>query len=167
LAQTIEQRLIASVPVEAKKAILASVNASNSPTADDKRGGFHEEGGQWGTGLDGKVLVYPAVPGPAFKPGDKEATVDSGQAVDQEGKNNNLRTTDGKWHVHWRGDPSGRGPQLNQPPSTHKDGDLDRPADSFLPTNIVVGAANHRVYFYNANGVIANVSLSAFMDGVK
>jgi hypothetical protein len=38
------------VPPEVKAAIAASVKASNSPIADDKKGGFHEEGGVWATG---------------------------------------------------------------------------------------------------------------------
>ena len=30
-----------------------ALNASNSPTADDKKGGFHEESVKWGTDASG------------------------------------------------------------------------------------------------------------------
>ncbi|WP_306589370.1 carbohydrate binding domain-containing protein [Geothrix sp. 21YS21S-4] len=164
VARTRTDALVSSIPVEVKRAIQKSLDASNSPTADDKTGRFHEEGGQWGKGVDGNVLIYPAVPGKVSKPGDKEANVDSGQAVDQEGKNNNLATTDGKWHIHPAGDGLNGKRGFFQGPSS---GDLNRPADEFLPTNIVVGAASRRVYFYDAKGVIADVSLSDFMKGVN
>jgi hypothetical protein len=42
------QRQNQNVPPQVKTAIADSVNASNSPTADDKKGGYHEEGGIWG-----------------------------------------------------------------------------------------------------------------------
>lgn len=156
--------LVSSVPVEVKRAIQKSLDASNSPTEDDKTGRFHEEGGQWGKGVDGNVLVYPAVPGKVSKPGDKEANVDSGEAVDQQGKINNLATTDGKWHIHPMGDGLNGKRGFLQGPSP---GDLKRPSDEFAPTNIVVGAASRRVYFYDAKGEIAEVALSDFMKGVK
>ncbi len=162
-AQARDDALVRSVPVEVKRAIQKSLDASNSPTADDKTGRFHEEGGQWGKGVDGNVLVYPAVPGKVSKPGNKEATVDSGQAVDQEGKTNNLATTDGKWHIHPAGDGLNGKRGFLQGPSP---GDLNRPADEFLPTNIVVGAASRRVYFYDSKGLVAEVGLSDFMKGV-
>lgn len=41
-----------------------ALNASNAPTADDKKGGFHEEGVKWGTDAQGNVVVSPSVPGP-------------------------------------------------------------------------------------------------------
>ncbi|MDP1830563.1 MAG: RHS repeat-associated core domain-containing protein [Geothrix sp.] len=163
-AQTKTDALVGSVPVEVKRAIQKSLDASNAPTEDDKTGRFHEEGGQWGKGVDGNVLVYPAVPGKVSKPGDKEASVDSGQAVDQQGKINNLATTDGKWHIHPMGDGLNGKRGFLQGPSP---GDLKRPADEFLPTNIVVGAASRRVYFYDAKGVVAEVGLSDFMKGVN
>ena len=163
-ARTKTEALVSSVPIEVKRAIQKSLDASNSPTADDKTGRFHEEGGQWGKGVDGNVLVYPAVPGKVSKPGDKEAAVDSGQAVNQEGKTNNLATTDGKWHIHPAGDGLNGRRGFLQGPSP---GDLNRPADEFLPVNIVVGAASRRVYFYDAKGIVAEVGLSEFMKGVN
>lgn len=47
-----------------------ALNASNSPTADDKKGGFHEEGVKWGTDASGNVVVSPSVqvPTPLLAP---------------------------------------------------------------------------------------------------
>jgi len=46
-----------------KQAINDSVNASNSKTADDKKGKSHEEGGVAYKDKDGKTVVAPAKPG--------------------------------------------------------------------------------------------------------
>jgi hypothetical protein len=46
-----------------------SLNASNAPTADDKKGGFHEESVKWGTDASGNVVVSPSVPGAYAPPG--------------------------------------------------------------------------------------------------
>jgi RHS repeat-associated protein len=144
--------LAAQVPREVKAAIAASVDASNSSSAvaGDKTGGFHEEGGIWGTDTSGKAVPVPAVAGPVSDPrADTAAHIDVANSANPSLKEN-LASIGGKWHVH----PSGsitednRKYSFTQPPS--KD---DKTTGSF-PINIVVGARNKRVYFYNSSGVI-------------
>lgn len=147
------QQQNAEVPQVVKDAIVSSVNASNAPTADDKKGGFHEEGGIWGTNASGKVIVSPAKPGPYSSPNDKTAHIDPGNAVNPS-LNNSLVSVGGTWHVHPRG---GGGQSFVQPPSA-----VDM-RNAVAPINIVVGAGNKRVYFYDSSGVIRQMSLKQFM----
>ena len=137
------------MPPEVKAAIAASVKASNSPTADDKKGGFHEEGGVWGTDIkSGEVIVSPAKPGPVSNPGDKTAHLDVGNAVNP--ALNQQMMPQGEWHIH----PKGSGDrQFVQPPSG-----ADK-TNAVFKTNIVMGAGNNRVYFYNSSGVVRETSL--------
>jgi len=141
------------VAPEVKAAIAASVKASNSPTADDKKGGFHEEGGVAGTDIkSGALIVSPAKPGPVSNPGDKDAHLDVGNAVNP--ALNQQMMPQVEWHVH----PKGSGDrQFVQPPSG-----ADK-ANAVFKTNIVVGAGNNRVYFYNSTGVVREMSLKQFM----
>src|SRR5581483_6837854 len=107
--QQTPQSLATQVPPGAKAAIMNALNASNAPTADDKKGGFHEESVKWGTDAQGNVVVSPSVQGPS--PADlKFAGMSSG------------------------------------------------------PINLVVGAADKKVYFYNGSGVIGKpMKLKDFM----
>jgi hypothetical protein len=148
------QQLASQVPDDVKDAIDESVKASNSPTQDDKKGGMHEEGGVWGTTTDNKTVVVPAKPGPAEKPGEKEVHIDPGNSKDPSLKDN-LKSVDGAWHVH----PKGHGDvQFVQPPSK-----ADKDAALTTGTNIVVGAADKKVYFYNNSGGVGEMSLKDFM----
>jgi hypothetical protein len=130
-----------------------SIKASNSPTADDKKGGYHEEGGIWGTNSAGEVVVSPAKPGPYSKPGDTNAHIDPGNAKDPN-LNYQMVSVDGTWHVHPRG---GSDKTFVQPPSG-----VDK-QNAVAPINIVIGAENKRVYFYNSTGVVREMSLKDFM----
>ena len=164
------QSLAARVPQAVKDAIRASVNASNSPTSDDKVGGFHEEGGMWVTTTDGKLAVLPAVPGAYAKPNE-------GSHIDPELSvvpiaSDKIATIDGDWHVHPRGGviedrkTKRKGvvtetiitETFTQPPS---------PKDitwGLAPINIVIGAQDQLVYFYNASGIVATEPLAAFLS---
>jgi hypothetical protein len=142
-----------SVPPEVKTAIADSVKASNSPTADDKKGGYHEEGGIWGTTTSNGTVVVPAKPGPYSGPNDKTAHIDPGNSANPSLKDN-LQSVDGTWHVHPRG---GSDKTFVQPPSG-----VDK-QNAVAPINIVVGAENKRVYFYNSTGVVREMSLKDFM----
>jgi len=141
------------VPPEVKAAIAEAVKASNSPTADDKKGGFHEEEGVWGSDIKtGNTIVSPAKPGPVSNQGDKEAHIEVGNAVNP--ALNQKMMPQGEWHVH----PKGSGDrQFVQPPSG-----ADK-TNAVFKTNIVVGAGNNRVYFYNSSGVVREMSLNQFM----
>jgi RHS repeat-associated protein len=142
--QSQAQVLAQQVPAQVKESIGDSVEASNSKNADDQQGGFHEEGGIWGAAIsDGTTIVSPAKPGAAAKPEDKEVKMDVGKAVDP--ALNQKMVPQGEWHVHPKGSADRR---FNQPPS-----DVDI-SHAVAPINIVVGAGNKRVYFYDLSGVI-------------
>jgi RHS repeat-associated protein len=149
------QDLAKQVPSDVKKAINDSVKASNSPgglDGSDKKGGFHEEGGMSLTTTDGNRVVAPAVPGPAAKPGEN-ATMDPGLSVHPT-SSDKIQSVDIEWHVHPRGYEK---TSFVQPPS-QKDKD-----NANAPINIVVGAGNNRVYFYDHSKVIAEMSVKDFM----
>ena len=79
------------------------MQASNKPTADDKKGGFHAEGGiAWTKG--GKQTVAPAKPGPykdVTTPG--AAHIDTFNTADPSKAKPGDVQADAHWHVH----PSG------------------------------------------------------------
>lgn len=154
--------LAAQVPPEVKQAITASVNASNSPgglNGSDKQGGFHEEGGQWGTTTSGKTHVAPAVPGPYSNPADKnKPSMDPSVSVNPSQKQN-WQSFDGTWHVH----PAGTVVDAN---GTHSFKQVSSPVDRKNATtgiNIVVGAKDRQVYFFNNSREIGHISLKQFM----
>jgi hypothetical protein len=136
-----------------KSAIQDSIEASNSPTTDDKKGGYHEEGGIWGTTTSGNTVVVPAQPGRYSGPNDKTAHIEPGNSANPSLKDN-LQSEDGTWHVHPRG---GSDKTFVQPPSG-----VDM-QNAVAPMNIVVGAENKRVYFYNSTGIVREMSLKDFM----
>src|SRR5678815_4515150 len=47
---------MAHLPGPVRKSIPALVKASNSPSGDDKRGGFHEESLKWGRNSAGSIV---------------------------------------------------------------------------------------------------------------
>jgi RHS repeat-associated protein len=150
------QSLAAQVPSAAKAAIANALNASNSPTADDKKGGFHEESVKWGTDASGNVIVSPSVPGAYAPPGTNPTTnfTPANPQTDQ-----NLATVDGFAHIH----PKGGGDRsFVQGPSA---ADLKFAGQSSA-INLVVGAADKKVYFFNGSGVIGSpMKLKDFMGG--
>ena len=146
------------VPNEVKKAILNALKTSNSPSGDDKKGGYHEEGGMWGPSDTGGLLVIPAKPGPYSKQGDKTATVDEGIPADPKMLEHSTGELGGKYHIH----PKGGGDYgFVQPPF---DGDHKNASPGI---NIVVGAENRMVYFYDSSGTFASMGLSRFLGDVK
>jgi RHS repeat-associated protein len=160
-----QQQGCCNVDPSVKKAIMDSVNASNSSTADDKKGGFHEEGGQAISITTGDTVTLPAQPGKYSDPRVPGgiATVDPSNAVNPNMKSQieSLLVT---WHVH----PGGTMTEITgntqktsffvQPPS-----DVDKKKVS-LGINIVVGAGNKQVYFYDSSRIIKQVSLKDFMN---
>jgi len=149
--------LAKQIPRQVKEAIATSLKASNLPTTDDKRGGFHEEGGVWGTDLKaGNVLVSPAKAGPVSHPRDKYAHIEIGNAVDP--SINQRMMPDGEWHIHPKGT---REKEFIQPPS---EVDVE---NAVFPINIVVGAGNNQVYFYDRLRVVAQMNLSDFLKELK
>jgi RHS repeat-associated protein len=139
---------------DVKTAINDAVKASNAPSGDDKKGGFHEEGGVFGTTTGGQQIAIPAKPGAYSPPGADKATIDPGNAKDPS-KTQNLTSVDGAYHVHPSGSADGR--SFVQPPSA-----ADRAAALPNGTSIVVGAGDQKVYFYNGNGTVGTMSLKNF-----
>jgi hypothetical protein len=163
--------LNALVPREVRDDISDSVTASNNPTVDDRRGGFHEEGGIWGTTVDNKTAVFRAKPGPYTELDEEkenEASIDVSDSVNPALKEN-LKSVDGKWHVHPKGERIIRTSKpglfrietrtiyfIQDPSGKDK-------MRACYPVNIVVGARNQKVYFYNTGGTIEQMSLREFL----
>jgi hypothetical protein len=163
--QQTPKSLAAQIPCGFKAAIAASIKASNSPTADDKTGGFHEEGGQWIITADGKTIALPAKSGPANPAMDGGLHVHPTDAVNPSLKDN-IRALGGTWHVH----PSGTitkevgnvrtTKRFHQPPSSK---DVQEAGSGI---NAVFGAAEKRVYFYDISGIIGEpIKLKDFLKG--
>ena len=142
-----------TVPVEVKRAIAASLKASNTD-------GMHEEGGIWGLTTRGNYVVIPAKPGKKADPCMRGiVSLAIGDAADPS-LEANLQTILGEWHVHPRGtkkcDRDAQG-FWRQPPSKV---DLDGAEDN---VNIVIGAGDGFVYYYNKNGVTNKIPYKEFI----
>jgi len=135
------------IPGQVRLALATLILDSDSPTADDKQGGFHEEYAVAGKNEFGDWTISKDKPGahanpdtdhiaqPSYQPRDKalaDAIVDPRVFA----------------HVH----PSGTTATHAwvQPPS--KDADIPNAAQGKI--NIVFGARDKKVYFYNTSGVI-------------
>jgi hypothetical protein len=123
-----------------------AIDDSNAPTADDKKGGFHEELGVAGTDASHNWVVSRDKPGPYANPDVADHVSPSGKPADQSIANS---IVDPRvfFHVH----PAGRTAThfWKQPPSP-KDTSAAVPGK----INIVFGAGDKKVYFYNRSGVI-------------
>jgi hypothetical protein len=155
------EQIARRVPEKAMEAILASIRASSLPTANDLQGGFHEESGVGGETASGAWIDSFGKPGPYFNPAvDRVATMEEIPA-DQ-----NLRDEIAHPEVFWHIHPAGvvRVGTLTyfweQAPS-----DLDRVSAAPGAINIVVGALDHTVYFYNRRGPVLTLSLEDFLRG--
>lgn len=152
-----------------------AVDRSNSPNAQvgDARGGFHEEGGMYGTDANGVQVTNSADAGPAANPKtDPHAEIEAWS-----GEQGNISNVQGIYHVHPSGTVEDR-PGANtigstttysfsQPPSSQ---DLTNavsnanPASQYHTTgnNYVLGASSGTVYIYNQTGTIATFPLRQF-----
>jgi len=168
------QSLAAKIPANVKQAILDTIVASNSPTADDKQGGFHEEGGMWVTTTDGRIVAEPAVPGKYARPGEPaHVRVNNPAHPLASGR---IAGVGGIWHVHPCGEivtrrvlpPKEEGEtkiittvitttSFEQVPS---DKDI---AAADLPVNIGIGARSRVVYFYDRSGILGTMPLEEFL----
>lgn len=121
---------------------------------DDNEGGFHEEGGVYGTTMDGTPSVVHAKPGAKADPLEAlMATVIPNLPADP--STDNLEVQQGSFHVH----PSGtRTPPANtiggssgsfvQSPTNPQDYSESR---GYTGNSYVLGAGNGTVYIYNGN----------------
>ena len=145
-----------SVPVEVKQAIVASIKASDSPTADDPQGGHHEEGGIWGLTTADKLIVIPAKTGKSLLRCKGIVTIYPGDAADPT-LDENLETILGEWHIHPLGTMEDGKCWFVQEPSPE---DLEVADDGI---NLEVGARDKIVYFYDHKGVTNKVDLKDFL----
>ncbi|MBI1764493.1 MAG: carbohydrate-binding protein [Acidobacteria bacterium] len=150
-----------------RDAIGTAVQRGNSKTTDDTQGGFHEEGGQWGLDASGNQAVVPAKAGSVSNPQkDSTATIKTGDPANSAdaGRIVNLQ---GTFHIHPKGEVViGPGPgviggttttyNFNQPPSSVDIGNA-------TTNNIVVGARDKTVYFYNNSGQRGTFPLNQFL----
>jgi hypothetical protein len=132
-----------------------SVNASNAPSGNDTTGGFHEESGVAGTNAAGGLVVLPDKPGPYSNPDTSNHVSTTHTPVDQD-QRNSVSTFTVFWHVHPSGSTATHA--WAQPPSA-QDQSVVVPG----PINIVVGAGNKTVYFYNGSSNVQHMSLKQFM----
>lgn len=149
-----------------------AVERAGKPAGDDKTGGFHEEGGMFGTS-NGQEKVIAALPGPYSQPGvDEMATLDpfSGETA-----TNTLDVIQGTFHTH----PSGTNASgsYDQEPSNKLDaktgqmvGDIPSAKSWANPSSMyhvtgnsyVLGTGDNKVRIYNSTGTIATFPLKTF-----
>ncbi|NVO04407.1 MAG: RHS repeat-associated core domain-containing protein, partial [Bacteroidetes bacterium] len=158
-----------------------AVDRSNAPTTDDKKGGFHEEGGVFGT-KNGQDWVSEANPGPVSDPSvDPYAEINVFSS--KEGQTIPAATSTGTYHVHPAGQVEVAPPAntigggkvygFDQSPSGIVGGDVgDIPAAASRPyvtgNSYVLGARSGPVTIYNGNGTVATFPLDQFRTiGIK
>jgi hypothetical protein len=134
---------------------MSSVVADTQPTADDKTGNFHEEGGIAGTNAAGGLVISPDKPGPYSNPDINPDAHTNHTPVDAAVRNS-IATVTVNWHVH----PNGQ-------TATHMFGIEPSGADHTYAIpgaiNIVVSTRDHNVYFYNGSSSVQHMSLKKFM----
>ena len=157
-----------------------AVDRSNAPTSDDKMGGFHEEGGVFGT-KNGKEWVAEAKAG-SFADPSKGQDAEINVFDSAEGQIIPSSTAEGTYHVHPAGEmqsPSAPGviggvkiSNFDQSPSGTvggSTGDIPvaarRESSGIVTGNsYVLGARSGVVSIYNGTGVLATFPLDKFIS---
>jgi hypothetical protein len=138
-----------TVPTEVKQAAIAALKASDVD-------GIHEEAFKWGKDKDGNVLISMSTPGKPCANGlCTEYLVAANPEIDAR-----LVTVDGFAHVHPRGNAR---MSAAQPPSKE---DLYFAAVVPGTVNIVIGAENHLVYFFDGKGIISTIKWKEFIKSI-
>lgn len=159
--------------LKVRQAIKDAVDRSMKPTATDKKGKNHEEGGAWGTNKKtGDTVIANSPPGQGndltTSTQGTKVGVQIGPTITQ--LENSDVSVEGTFHVHPSDtyvftDTKTNTSYLrdyNQPPS---DDDRNFAASSpKITTNIVVGARDKTVYFYNGNGTQGTMPLNKFLN---
>jgi len=148
---------IAGIPMSVRENVGDSVADSNSPDADDKSGGFHEEGGLWGANDAGATVVQRAVPGKYANP-DKTDRAEINLWNFKDPDHAQITSVTGSWHVHPRG-VGETGRYFVQGPSGTDE------HNRIGTITFVVGASSGRVYFYDGSRVLHATSLKSFLGG--
>jgi len=157
LAQQVQAALKNQIPSDIRHDMASAIKDSDAPTKDDKKGGFHEESGVAGELSSGDWTISRDKPGPYESPDGTTNPHTTGVPTDQNVANA-IVDPEVFFHVH----PSGRTLThfFKQPPS--EDSDIPNAVDSKI--NIVFGAGDKQVYFYNTSGVIGMpISLKDFL----
>ena len=154
------QTLAAQIPDEVKIAIMDSVNATNTPSGDDKRGGFHEEGGIAGPDSDNKMVVSPARPGPHGPSGAVHTNL---MSVDP-ALNAKMTGVSVIWHTHPAG-RNGAGDLVWKQTPSKGDQDAARADRGSAPNviEVVIGTGNRTVYFIDGSKTVLHMCLDQFM----
>ena len=155
---------------EMGKAVDRSNSANDKRTdefkGDDNEGGFHEEGGVYGTGANGEDKVVHAKPGSKTDPliKGKATIVPSDPAIPSP------IAVDGSFHVHPSGTRSGASNcigcssgRFNQSPTNPQD---YNEAKGYPKNSYVLGAGSGTVTIYNGNSTkpVATFPLQAFRE---
>ncbi|MEW6364475.1 MAG: RHS repeat-associated core domain-containing protein [Acidobacteriota bacterium] len=130
------------IPRDVRAQMAAAIHDSDSPTGDDKKGGFHEESGVAGRNLSGEWVVSRDKPGPYGDPDEVDTLHPSREPLNVDERNSIVNPIV-FFHVH----PSGRTKKGNvwvQEPSV-----ADTAAAIPGTINIVFGARNKKAYYYN------------------
>jgi len=142
-----------------------AVRRSNGPTADDVKGEFHEEGGQYGLDSAGHQVAVASAPGPVADPQKGGAEIEIGILANPADAGR-LVTVQGTFHVHPKGEivvqpKSTPGAiviggttttsNFRQTPSPR---DLTNAVQTPGNTDFVLGARTNRVYIYNSTGML-------------
>ena len=144
--QQTPQGLVGQIPAEVRTEMARAIHDSNTPTADDKKGGFHEEFGVAGLDASGKWVVSRDKSGPYANPDVADHVSPSGKPVDP---NIAYSIVDPRVFFHVHPDGKTEKHKWNQPPS-----DIDKKAAIPGHINIVFSARENRVYFYDRSGII-------------
>jgi hypothetical protein len=140
------QEIVKQIPPQIRAEMAKAIDDSNRPTADDKKGGFHEEIGVAGLDVSGKWLVWREKPGPYANP-DVSNEVGAPRPPTDLNVDYPVKTPKVFFHVHPAGETATHA--WKQPPS-----DVDK-KQIFAPgIYIVFGAREKNVYFYDSSGVI-------------
>ncbi len=160
-----------------RQEIGAASDRSETPTKDDKSGGFHEEGGFFGKDKNNNELAVPASAGAKSNPGPgKKATLKPFSSVDPKLKKQ-VKTISGTYHIH----PSGTKPKANDP--TQSEAFQDGPCGGDIPAqkqlekagiihgnSYVVNGSKHskKVTIYNGDGsIVTGIPLKKFRKQLK
>lgn len=158
----------------------ATVERSNSPTQSETKGGFHEEGGIWGTLANGQEKVINASPGALSDPKvpGGTATIDSTNPANP-AESGILNSVSGTFHVHPKGEIMESSSQGSTAPGTVVIGgttttrtfnfvqppsavDISNARRLGTRYNVVLGARDQKAYLYNGTGQIAHFPLGKF-----
>jgi hypothetical protein len=154
--QATPQDLARKIPPQIRAEMARAIDDSNRPTADDKKGRFHEEIGVAGLDHDKNWVVWHGKPGPYASPDDKKQI---GVPVPPD-PNEHYPIDDPKvfFHVHPSGETATH--KWNQEPST-----VDQQGIYAPGTYIVFGARDKKVYFYDSAGTVGKpMSLKEFFS---